>query len=309
MRNILLILFFMTVQLYCQNISISGIVQDKVTAEPIAGAVIFIEGTLYGSSTDKSGYFRIDNIPPGIYNLIVSAVGYKSHKLERVGVIDREVSIVVQLESEKKPHQSETLQKNQVVLNSKRETVTTLKSKKSMSLFLVGGYAGPVSPEEFSKYWQPGVNLSGGIGVFITEKEKVLISICIDYSVFPFNSDKFLKDIGYSSYNIKIEGGETKILSVLLDFRGFITNLYVIGGIGLYNFEINDARVSSGTYYETAKGSSESGVSVAYGAGLKLPIANSFDLFIELKALKGTIIDTNKEYETISLGAGLALKF
>ena len=38
-----------------------------------------IEGTTIGAATDIDGNFKINNIPPGTYSLIVSMVGYSKY--------------------------------------------------------------------------------------------------------------------------------------------------------------------------------------------------------------------------------------
>ncbi len=55
---------------------ISGVITDSQTGETILGANIIIEGTYYGAAADIDGYYFINNVPPGKYNLIVSYVGY-----------------------------------------------------------------------------------------------------------------------------------------------------------------------------------------------------------------------------------------
>ena len=58
--------------------SISGTIIDKSTLQPLSGVSIIVTGTKSGTATDISGYFRIGNLPPGNYKVIVSMIGYKS---------------------------------------------------------------------------------------------------------------------------------------------------------------------------------------------------------------------------------------
>ncbi|MGA9121045.1 MAG: TonB-dependent receptor [Bacteroidota bacterium] len=53
-----------------------GMVVDKVTSEPLAGANVVIPGTALGASTDREGKFLIKGIPVGTYGLRVSILGY-----------------------------------------------------------------------------------------------------------------------------------------------------------------------------------------------------------------------------------------
>lgn len=54
-----------------------GVVRDKTTGEPLIGVNVIIVGTTLGASTDISGYFNINRIPPGIYQVEMSMIGYQ----------------------------------------------------------------------------------------------------------------------------------------------------------------------------------------------------------------------------------------
>ncbi|HLT74294.1 MAG TPA: carboxypeptidase-like regulatory domain-containing protein, partial [Ohtaekwangia sp.] len=66
--------------------SISGIVTDGKSGETIVGANVVIDGTTVGAATDIEGNFQIDNVKPGVYNLNVSFVTYKTHVIPDVVV-------------------------------------------------------------------------------------------------------------------------------------------------------------------------------------------------------------------------------
>lgn len=55
---------------------IIGVVTDK-TGETLIGANVLLEGTSIGTVTDIDGYYRLDRLPSGSYNLIVRYMGYK----------------------------------------------------------------------------------------------------------------------------------------------------------------------------------------------------------------------------------------
>ena len=57
---------------------IKGVVIDKSTRQPLEFINVLIIGTDRGSVTDSVGHFIIDDIPPGIYRLQASAIGYKT---------------------------------------------------------------------------------------------------------------------------------------------------------------------------------------------------------------------------------------
>ncbi|NPV53953.1 MAG: hypothetical protein HPY71_10570 [Firmicutes bacterium] len=45
--------------------------------DPVSGARVLVEGTSVSAGTDSSGYFRIDNVAPGIWTLIISHPDYR----------------------------------------------------------------------------------------------------------------------------------------------------------------------------------------------------------------------------------------
>jgi len=61
---------------------ISGRVTDASSGDYLPGANVTIQGTNFGSSTDRSGVFRINNVPPGTFTLVVSYIGYEDFSTE-----------------------------------------------------------------------------------------------------------------------------------------------------------------------------------------------------------------------------------
>lgn len=58
------------------NATISGFVYDAQTKETLVGATVFLEGTKIGALTNKTGFFALNNVPPGKYRIVVTFVGY-----------------------------------------------------------------------------------------------------------------------------------------------------------------------------------------------------------------------------------------
>jgi hypothetical protein len=56
---------------------IKGKVTDAVTNDALPFAVIFVQGTSLGGTTDLDGNFTINNVPGGTYNVQASLTGYK----------------------------------------------------------------------------------------------------------------------------------------------------------------------------------------------------------------------------------------
>ncbi|MGH2568498.1 MAG: TonB-dependent receptor, partial [Bacteroidota bacterium] len=65
---------------------IAGKVVDAQTGESLPGANIVVEGTSLGASTDIEGNYIIMRVPPGVYTVIASFVGYKRVQVENIRV-------------------------------------------------------------------------------------------------------------------------------------------------------------------------------------------------------------------------------
>ena len=79
---------------------IVGTVIDQSTKEPLIGADVLLVGTSVGSMTDANGNFMIINVPPGIYSVRVSMIGFKTLITEHVELsIDMTTTLNAELES------------------------------------------------------------------------------------------------------------------------------------------------------------------------------------------------------------------
>ncbi len=81
------LIFILTTGLSAFAVDIKGIVIDSRTDEQLSGVNIYIEETMKGDMADSSGYFEIDNIDAGNYNLIVRLIGYKEKAVNIDNVI------------------------------------------------------------------------------------------------------------------------------------------------------------------------------------------------------------------------------
>jgi outer membrane receptor protein involved in Fe transport len=66
---------------------ISGTIKDADTNEPLPGCNIIIEGTDLGAASNIDGQFIILNIPPGIYTVRASMIGYKDYVINNVRIV------------------------------------------------------------------------------------------------------------------------------------------------------------------------------------------------------------------------------
>ncbi|MGQ9561119.1 MAG: TonB-dependent receptor [Candidatus Oleimicrobiaceae bacterium] len=65
---------------------IVGRVVEAETGQPLAAANVTVVGTTLGAATDAQGYFFVHNVPPGVYRLRASMIGYKSVEVANVRV-------------------------------------------------------------------------------------------------------------------------------------------------------------------------------------------------------------------------------
>ena len=99
--KIFLLLLLFASSLYAGTTGkLNGYVTDKETGEIILGANIIIEGTYFGAASDLDGYYYINNIPPGNYRVIVSAIGYTKVIVKDVYIrIDLTTNVDIELSS------------------------------------------------------------------------------------------------------------------------------------------------------------------------------------------------------------------
>ena len=59
-----------------QAATITGHTVNKINGKHIPYLTIILKGTTYGTNSDESGHFRIDNVRSGQYTIVVSGIGY-----------------------------------------------------------------------------------------------------------------------------------------------------------------------------------------------------------------------------------------
>jgi hypothetical protein len=61
------------------NNSISGVVLDKKTQEPLPNTNIYISNTTWGTTSNSEGVFKISPIIPGNHEIVFSMIGYETY--------------------------------------------------------------------------------------------------------------------------------------------------------------------------------------------------------------------------------------
>ena len=115
---LLLCISALTFTVYSQTGTIKGNVNDSKTNDFMIGATVMIQGTSKGTTTDIDGNFEILDVQAGIYNLIITSVGYSDLIIGKVRVEAGKESIVNTSMSE------QSLVLDAVEVKAKRKTDT-----------------------------------------------------------------------------------------------------------------------------------------------------------------------------------------
>lgn len=101
MKKVFLILFILVCNLFAGITGkLVGTVKDAQTNEPLVRANVLLIGTTLGAATDVNGKFVILNIPPGVYSVRISLIGYEIVIVENVKIIvDQTTEINVSMKS------------------------------------------------------------------------------------------------------------------------------------------------------------------------------------------------------------------
>ena len=95
---------------------ISGRVVDE-NNQPLIGCNIIVKGTSYGAATNLAGEYFILNLPPGIYEISASMIGYGTVTVEGTQVI---VDLTAKTDFFLKP---ETIEGEEIIVTAEKPTV------------------------------------------------------------------------------------------------------------------------------------------------------------------------------------------
>lgn len=80
-------IFLSAVSIWAQsNGTISGIIRDRDTNQPLIGANVMLEETYFGAATDNQGQYFIEHIPVGTYRIRADMIGYQTQARANVHV-------------------------------------------------------------------------------------------------------------------------------------------------------------------------------------------------------------------------------
>lgn len=81
---------------------LTGTIIDKETKEPIIGATIYLKELNNYTTTDEKGQFTFIMLSPGIYELKISAIGYKEYLLNNI-IIHNDQTTKIKISLEQSP--------------------------------------------------------------------------------------------------------------------------------------------------------------------------------------------------------------
>lgn len=96
------LLFFIAIcnLLFGSTGTLTGLIRDVSTHQPLVGVNVIVSGTDFGAATDMNGYYRIKDVPVGSYNIHVSMIGYKPVRRANVHIVtQRSTSVNFELYS------------------------------------------------------------------------------------------------------------------------------------------------------------------------------------------------------------------
>lgn len=98
--KIFAILSIISVAFAASTGKITGIVLDDISGDPLIGVNVMIAGTSMGAATDLEGYFTILNVPPGLYEVVATFIGYKTFRMKEAKVsVDYTTNIDITMET------------------------------------------------------------------------------------------------------------------------------------------------------------------------------------------------------------------
>jgi len=112
---------------YAQDGVIQGRVFDPINNEAIPFANVIIQNTTTGGTTDIDGYYKIENLEPGLYNLQATYIGYKTRTIFEIQVSNSRAA-VVDIEMEEDAEELETVVVRASPFSKSEESPVSLRS-------------------------------------------------------------------------------------------------------------------------------------------------------------------------------------
>ncbi|CUT02237.1 Carboxypeptidase regulatory-like domain-containing protein [Candidatus Kryptobacter tengchongensis] len=262
--------------LNAQLSNIRGVVKDKLSGNPVEGAVVIIKDIQLRSVTDRNGRFEIKNISQGKYNLVVEAEGFEISTLENIIIESGEILYV---EVELNPKIKET---KIIAMGSEKITKREKGNQTAVNMLLSGGLSILTLNSNDVKYWEK-TGFYVETGVAFRFSKSVLFDVVISIIGFKFKKEEFLRDY----YNLSsLESGNLVMGSFYIDSKIFTGPFYFVIGLGYYISEAAASYIVNFPGPNPEKAFSKvwgQGLSIIYGIGIK---PNLFAFSFEVKGME-----------------------
>ena len=209
MKQLITICFlFLVITTHGQQTSLTG--QVSSNGNGIPGATVVLKKTIYKTLTDQEGGYNLKGLKEGKYELVVSAVGYISHRAEVVLRGDSILTMDIELKD-----QSDDL--NEVVVTGTMKAVRKLDSPVPVEVY---------TPAFFRK--NPTPNLFEAVGLINGVRPQLNCNIC-------------------NTGDIHINGLEGAYTLILIDGMPIISSLSTVYGLsGIPNSLVERIEVVKG---------------------------------------------------------------
>jgi outer membrane cobalamin receptor len=98
----LLLLITLSNYSFAQTGTVKGVIIDAQSKEEIIGASVVLQGTIKGTVTDIYGAYKLEKLPVGQQELVISFVGYKKQTIKTEIKSNQDVTLNISLEFESK---------------------------------------------------------------------------------------------------------------------------------------------------------------------------------------------------------------
>jgi opacity protein-like surface antigen len=192
-------------------------------------------------------------------------------------------------------------------------------------VILYGGTSLPYLPLEFRTYWKNGWNAGVGYGYSFAPGSfgYGAVYATVDYSRFILNGtayrDSMLAPLDQSNLppeaaalkTAPISGGSTKILTVMLNFKGSFAATknsiapYFLLGVGYMYYSAEDVTADTVQMYRIP-GKTSSAFGWTFGIGVEASITESIGVFVQGKSVLG-VVDKTRQYFPLSAGVRIRM--
>ncbi len=168
------------------------------------------------------------------------------------------------------------------------------------------GVSYPLAPGAFNDNWQIGFNL--GLGLERRIDGPWYWQISFDYNNFGIEEEQYTKWAGYYEPGLSVDGGTTSIIVVGANLKRMMTRArsgeapYLIGGVGLYRFQLADGYFATRDTSINIVSYSENSVGANIGAGVDVRIGARTSFYLEARYFIGFTSDEATQHVPFRVG-------